>query len=62
MELLCCNAAALMVALLYYTWRAYHQALLTRQRVLRERVAYMLWVVADRMDSPSRSVSLSGPA
>jgi hypothetical protein len=50
MQMLCCNAAALAVALLYYSWRAYHHARLARQRVLRERVAYMLWVVADRMD------------
>ena len=26
MAMLCCNVAALTVALLYYTWRAYHQA------------------------------------
>ncbi len=51
MELLCCNAAALAVALVYYTWRAYDQARAARQRMLHERVAFMLWVVADRMDS-----------
>jgi hypothetical protein len=56
MEMLCCNAAALTVALLYYTWRAYHQARLTRERVLRERVAYMLWVVAERMDARNAPV------
>jgi hypothetical protein len=54
MEMLCCNAAALTVAILYYTWRAYHQARRARDRVLRERVAYMLWVVAGRIDSGSR--------
>ena len=46
MELLCCNVAALAVAFLYYTWRAYHQARRARERVLRERVTYMLWVMA----------------
>jgi hypothetical protein len=51
MELLCCNVAALAVALIYYTWRAYDQARAARRRMLHERVAYLLWVVADRMDS-----------
>jgi len=56
MQLLCCNVAALTVALLYYMWRAYHQARLARQRLLRERVAYMLWVMAGRIEGGSRMV------
>jgi hypothetical protein len=60
MEMLSCNVAALMVAILYYAWRAYHQARLTRLRVLRERVAYMLWVVADRMEPENEALSLYG--
>ena len=59
MELLCCNAAALAVALVYYTWRAYDQARSARQRLLHERVAYLLWVVADRMDSHHRRFSIN---
>jgi hypothetical protein len=60
MELLCCNAAALAVALVYYTWRAYDQARAARQRLLHERVAYLLWVVAGRMDShTNRRVSIN---
>jgi hypothetical protein len=60
MELLCCNAAALAVALVYYTWRAYDQARAARQRLLHERVAYLLWVVASRMDShTNRRVSIN---
>ena len=60
MELLCCNAAALAGALVYYTWRAYDQARAARQRLLHERVAYMLWVVADRMDShTNRRISIN---
>ncbi len=62
MEMLCCNMAALSVALLYYTWRAYHQARLVRDRVLRERVAYMLWVVAERMESRRTPVAVNGRA
>ncbi|HVS39574.1 MAG TPA: hypothetical protein VMS17_28715 [Gemmataceae bacterium] len=60
MQMLFCNAAALAVALLFYTWRAYHQALLARRRVLRERVAYMLWVIAERMEPECEAVSIDG--
>jgi hypothetical protein len=59
MELLCCNVAALAVALVYYTWRAYDQARAARQRLLHERVAYLLWVIADRMDSHKRRFSVN---
>ncbi len=58
MEMLCCNVAALAVALLYYTWRAYHQARIARRRVLGARVAYMLWVMAERMDPQYEAVSV----
>ncbi len=47
MQLICCHVAALTVASIFYTWRAYAMDLLTRHRVLRDRVAYMLWVAAD---------------
>ena len=56
MEMVGYNVAALAVALLYYIWRTYHQARLLRQRVLRERVAFMLWSAAERMDAPGRTV------
>ena len=59
MELLCCNAAALAVALVYYCWRAYDQARAARQRLLHERVAHLLWVIADRMDSHNRRFSVN---
>jgi hypothetical protein len=45
-----CNVAALMVASLFYTWRAYRDGLRQRERTLRERVAYMLWVMAQRIN------------
>ncbi len=35
------------VAMLYSTWRTYHVRIIERQRQLRERVAYMLWVMAN---------------
>jgi hypothetical protein len=59
MPILCCNIAALAVTALYYVWRAYDKARTAKARVLRERVAYMLWVVADRMDSQNRPVSVN---
>jgi hypothetical protein len=50
MQLLCCDLAALAIAVLYYSWRAYHQARLRREQTLRERVAYLLWAVATETD------------
>ena len=45
------NLAALAVAVIFYTWRAYQAQLhCNKQRLLRERVAQMLWVMADRLD------------
>jgi hypothetical protein len=50
MNLLWCNAAAWTVAVLYGLWKV-HQLRDGRQRMLlRQRVAYMLWVVADGAD------------
>jgi hypothetical protein len=34
---------------IYYFWNAYVQARLQRERTLRERITYMLWVMADRV-------------
>jgi hypothetical protein len=42
-----CAASALSVAVLFYSWRSYHQIHETRQKKLRERVTYMLWVMAN---------------
>jgi hypothetical protein len=43
------NMAALAVASLFYAWRAYDHTRQRRTRVLCQRVAYMLWVVAQRI-------------
>lgn len=40
------SVATLAVASIYYVWKVYIQARLQRERMLRERVAYMLWVLA----------------
>jgi hypothetical protein len=45
------NIAALAVAVIFYAWRAYNDQLQSRkQRLLRERVAQMLWVMAERLE------------
>ncbi len=50
MHMIPCELAALMVACIFYTWRAYKDTLVRRERTLRERVAWMLWVAAERVD------------
>jgi hypothetical protein len=47
MNLLWCNAAAWAVALLYAVWKARQLRDDRRRLALRQRVAYMLWVMAD---------------
>jgi hypothetical protein len=45
------GVAALAIAVIYYSWRAYHQALLKRNRLVSKRVAHLLWVLATQEDS-----------
>ena len=40
---------ALAVASIYYTYRDYVASLQAKERKLRERVAYLLWSVAERV-------------
>ncbi len=47
------NMAALVVAMLFYLWRAYHQTRRQHQRMRRERVAYMLWIMAEQIGGNS---------
>jgi formate-dependent nitrite reductase membrane component NrfD len=42
-----CAISAMSVALLYCTWRTHFQQAVQRQTLLRERVTYMLWVMAN---------------
>jgi hypothetical protein len=44
-HLLACNIACLAIAALYYTWRDGYMSRKKRAHT-RERVAYMLWVMA----------------
>jgi hypothetical protein len=45
-----CNFAALTVALLYCSWQRHRHLIDQKQRVLRRRVAFMLWVMAQPPD------------
>jgi hypothetical protein len=47
MASLYCTLCALTVAVIFYLWRDYHAGQEGRQKLLRERVAYMLWVMAN---------------
>ena len=49
MHTICCNFAALTVAGIYYTWRTYLDRQARRDRTLRERVTYLLWMVAGQV-------------
>jgi hypothetical protein len=47
MQAIYCSLCALTVAAIFYGWREYQSRHDRRERVLRERVAYMLWVIAN---------------
>jgi hypothetical protein len=53
-----CHFAAVAVAMLYCSWRRHQDLLVNKQRVLRERVAQMIWAIAQQSDeveaSPAR--------
>jgi len=38
------------VSTIYLTWKAGHRERMRREKLLRERVAYMLWVAANHDD------------
>jgi hypothetical protein len=47
MQTIFTSVAALAVAQIFYLWRSYQEMVLRKQRVLCERVAYMLWTMAN---------------
>lgn len=51
MQAILCSLAALAIANIYYWYRSYQEEEETRARTLRERVAYMLWVAANRISA-----------
>ncbi len=48
MQVVCCNVAALSIAMLYYVWRDGAARNTHGRKALRERVTYMLWVAANQ--------------
>jgi hypothetical protein len=62
MSMLYLNVAALAVAIVYCLYATHLRILQRRQRQVRERVAYMLWTMAERIDDrelfPRRRVNL----
>jgi hypothetical protein len=51
------NLTALAVAVLYYLWRAHYQTQQRRRRILCQRVAYLLWVVAGHIENSDSGLS-----
>ena len=51
--------AVFAVALIFYLWKTHCRVLQRSRRVLRERIAYMLWVTAARADRCSYYYPLS---
>ena len=47
MSLVFCGLSTLTIAMLFYSWRDYNERRVGRHRQLRERVAYMLWIMAN---------------
>jgi hypothetical protein len=47
-----CHFAAVAVAMLYCSWRRHQGLLVDKQRVLRERVAQMIWAIAQQSEEP----------
>jgi hypothetical protein len=51
MQMIAFSYPTVAVSTIYCIWPAYRRALLQRERALRERVAYMLWVLANPMSA-----------
>jgi hypothetical protein len=60
MQPIVANVAALAVATLFYLWRSHYETRRQRQRLLRQRVAFLLWVLAERDEAPDPRLSLNG--
>jgi len=47
-QMVACNLAVLAIAMIFYTWRDAYRARNKQKAELHQRVAYMLWVAAQR--------------
>ena len=52
MQLFFCSAAILAVTVIYLFWKSYNDGLERRDKRIRERVTYLLWVMADLDNLP----------
>jgi hypothetical protein len=59
MQMLMMNMTALAVAMLYYVWRAQYQLQQHRRRLLCQRVASLLFAVADQIDNSDSGLSVT---
>ncbi len=50
MPMLNCVVSTLAVASIYYIWRAYQLWFQRHERLLRERVAYLIWTIAQGVE------------
>jgi hypothetical protein len=51
MQPIWCTVSIFAVAFLYYIWRTHMFLLERRQRLLRDRVTWMLWVMAEEIEA-----------
>jgi hypothetical protein len=49
------SVSTLAVSIIYCVWQAYRRSCDRRERTLRERVAYLLWVMAHRVKDGKKS-------
>jgi hypothetical protein len=50
MHLISLSSPALAIALIFSIWQRYFQFRLRQQRTLRERITYLLWVIAQQVE------------
>jgi hypothetical protein len=43
-----CSLGAFTVASLFYAWRAHHETIVSEHQKLRQRVTYLLWILANQ--------------
>jgi hypothetical protein len=54
------SIATLAVAVIFYIWQLYNRIRMQKQRHLRKRVAYMLWVMANEDEEASCETTANG--
>ena len=57
MQLLVLNVAACAVAFTYCIYQTHRRLVERKRQQLRQRVAYMLWVMADRIEQEEKTLA-----